>query len=122
MPAPPVAELESLATELLDRGWATRAALVREGEVIAICRANAPGATRAVGTRAPGSEPHRAEHIAQLTLETLEDGRWICVDLDALRLLARLHDKADGSMVRRWMTGALRQLGVLVDAEQSAQD
>jgi hypothetical protein len=111
---------------LLDRGWATRAALVRDGEVVSLCRPSAPGtsrtSSRATSPRVVAMEAHPAEHIAQLSLDALEDGRWICVDLDVLRLLARLHDKADGAMVRRWMTGALRQLGVLVDAEQSAQD
>jgi hypothetical protein len=121
----PLPEIESLATELVQRRWAARAAVVTDGAgVVSLCIARAPAHGHARNGDDPraGNAEGSGDRVARMVVESLDEQSWIYVDLGTARLVARLTRATTAAAATSWLIGELARLGVTVEREPLAQD
>jgi hypothetical protein len=121
-----VVRIEALASELVQRRWAARAALVSDdGEVLVLCTSRSATSERGrgdVGDDEASVPLDAGDFVAQIAVETVDEQTWIYVDLGTMRLIARLVRAAHGAPASAWLASALRRLGVTVEPESLAQE
>jgi hypothetical protein len=130
MANPLLAELEAVVSQLIQRRWVARAALVSDaGDVLAMysSRAAIPSdhdADADVGEGGRGAAPSidMANGVARLVVERLDDQSWIYVDLGVMRLVARLIRTTFAGSATTWLARELGRIGFTVERETLAQD